>query len=110
MLGGRRNRNPARCAGPAVTDEKNGYKSSDAEEMEKGGLLENEVIVQARKREHQGEAVYQPADLLHVHAREGTAMRGGIYLDHTQRADSGQDGQQPPVVVACSRCVFHKKS
>jgi len=34
-------------------------------------------------------------------------LRGGINLNHAKRADRRQDGQQPPVVIACSRCCPH---
>lgn len=34
-------------------------------------------------------------------------MRGGIDFNYANCADSRQDGQQPPIVIASAGCVFH---
>src|SRR5712672_1487988 len=65
------------------------------------------MIVEARKRKHRDEAYGEPANLLHVHAGERTAVRGGINFNHAQCTDRGKDGQQPPIVITCSRCFLH---
>src|SRR5882724_5374876 len=92
-----------------VPDQENCHEGREADEIEDGRLVENQVIVQSRQCEHQDETDHQPAHLLHVHAGEAAAVRGGINLNHAEGADGRQDGQEPPVVVACSGCVFHRK-
>src|SRR5258708_35751345 len=91
-------------------DQKNRDQSSETNEIEDWSLVENQMIVQTRKREHQDEADSQPAHLLHVHALKRAAVRGGIDFHHAERANRGKNGEQPPVVIADSRCVFHETS
>src|SRR5229473_7763437 len=88
-------------------DQKNGDECCEANKIEDGSLVENQMIVQARKHEHQDEADDQPAHLLHVHALEGAAVRGGIDFHYAEGADGGEDGQKQPVVIASSGCVTH---
>src|SRR5258708_25112457 len=91
-------------------DQKNRDQSSETKEIEDWSLVENQMIVQTRKREHQDEADSQPAHLLHVHALKRAAVRGGIDFHHAERANRGKNGEKPPVVIAGSRCVFHERS
>src|ERR1700687_63012 len=93
-----------------VPEQKNRDESCQANEIEEWSLVEKQMTVQAGKREHQDETDNQPAHLLHVHARKRAAVRGGIDFDHAQRANRGENGEQPPVVIARSRCVFHESS
>src|SRR5690348_14611645 len=58
------------------------------------------MIVEARKRKHGDEADGEPAYLLHMHAGERAAVSGGVNFQHAECADGGQDGQQPPIVIA----------
>src|SRR5713226_7103090 len=87
--------------------QKDGDKSAKANEIEDGSLVKNQMIVQSRKHEHQDEADDQPAHLFHMHSPKGAAVRGGIDFDHAESADGGEDGQEHPIVIASSGCVFH---
>ena len=70
-----------------MADQQNGNQGDDADQVEDERLVEDQVIVQAGQHEHQDEADDQPADLFHVHAGQGAAVRGGIDFDHAERAD-----------------------
>src|ERR1700687_175096 len=91
-------------------EQQNRDQSCEANEIKERSWVENKIKAEARKRENQGEADNQPAHLLHVHALKRAAVRGGIDFDHAQRANRGENGEKTPVVIACSRCVFHERS
>ena len=90
-----------------MTHGQNGDQGGDTDEVQNRSLVEDQVIVETGESEHQGKADDQPADLLHVHAGEGAAVGGRINLDDAERANGGEDGEEPPIVVASSGCVFH---
>src|SRR5215475_3892274 len=68
------------------------------------------MVVNARKDEHQDDAHREPAQLLIMHAGKGTAVRGGVNLQHAQGANRRDDGEQPPIVIASAWCVSHWSS
>ena len=89
---------------------KNGDEGRDAEEIQERSLVQDQVVVHAREREHQNKPDGEPAHLLPMHACERAAVGGRINLNHAKGADGGEDGEQPPVVVARAGRVFHEKS
>ena len=84
--------NPALGAEAGVAEGEDGDEGGDANEIEDGSLVKDQVIVEAGEGEHQDEADNQPAELLVLHAGKGAAVRGGIDLDNAEGADGGEDG------------------
>ena len=84
--------NPAFGAEAGVAKGEDGDEGGDADEIEDGSLVKDQVIVEAGEREHQDETDDQPADLLVLHAGERAAVRGGIDFDYAEGADGGEDG------------------
>src|SRR5262249_54931700 len=81
-----------------------------ANDIEHWCLIHDQVVVDTREDKHQHKSDHQPADLLGVHANKGTAVRRGIDFHDAQRADGGDNGQQPPVVISCSCRFVHRVS
>src|SRR5580765_964886 len=76
-------------------------QGDQADDIEDGRLVEDQVIVEAGKGEHDDEAKSEPANLFVVHAFEAAAgMSGRIDFEYTKGADGHEDGNQPPVVIA----------
>src|SRR5260370_29330801 len=69
---------PALGAEMSAPNQQDGDESGEANEIKDGSLIENQMIIQARKREHQKEADDEPAHLFHVHAGQRASVRGGI--------------------------------
>src|SRR5262245_15622635 len=85
-------------------------KGNQADDIKNRGLVEDEVVVEARQSKHDDEAEDQPFNLLVVHAFKAAAgVSGGVNLKHTQGADGHEDGDKPPIVVAVAlSSVFHR--
>src|SRR6266481_10020576 len=67
------------------------------------------MIVHPGKAEHDRKAKKQPFNLFYVHAGKIAVVRGGVDFNDTKRADGGQNGDQPPIVIATAGSVFHCK-
>ncbi len=87
--------------------EQHGDKRDDADKIQDWSLIQNKVVVHPREHKHQYGANDDPSDLLHVHPGKPAAVRGGVDFDHAKGANGCENGQQPPVVIACSGRVLH---